>query len=76
MIIDTSEPGTCTGCGQTMYWRIEKSGKRNPYNAPEPCTTCTAANREMCPRCEGTGQIQISHFATCPKAGEFRRRKA
>lgn len=72
MIIDTAEPRTCRSCSATVYWRVEKSGKRNPYNAPEPCRQCGNINAD-CLKCEGTGEMQISHFATCKDAQKWRK---
>lgn len=83
-IIDISQPSQCRDieCREVVYWRVEpKSKKRNPYNAPEPCPKCdgeggftnVAADLwAQCSRCDGMGQIQISHFATCIAAAKFR----
>lgn len=86
-LIDVSQPGTCRSCAAGIYWRREVSGKPNPYNPPETCPACRGAGvlaatsvppgeGETCVRCGGQGRIQISHFATCPKAKEHRRREA
>ena len=73
-MIDTSNPGHCRSCGAEVFWRTEASGKANPYNPPEPCKACGGAE-PACKRCQGTGQMQVSHFATCRQAGEWRRRR-
>lgn len=77
-MIDTNEPGNCRSCGAVIYWRVEKSGKRNPYNPPEPCKQCGADRGNVpapdCRKCEGSGQMQASHFSTCKDAGRWRKR--
>lgn len=101
-IIDTREPGRCRDieCREEIFWRIEKSGKRNPYNPPEPCPDCNGSGGSLapqlrerdlaptmlgesdlvpgwsqCEKCEGLGQIQKSHFATCIASAKFRKAK-
>ena len=86
-VIDTEQPGRCTDvdCRAPIYWRQEKSGKRNPYNPPETCPKCgggggvTDVDTDVwtqCARCEGKGRVQVSHFATCPGSAKFRKPKA
>lgn len=77
--IDTTQPGTCRGCGATVYWRREKSGKASPYDPPRRCDGCAGegmdpATGDACGTCGGSGMLQTTHFASCPKAGEFRRK--
>lgn len=83
MIIDVSQPGTCKACGVTVYWRTEKSGRSNPYNAPISCPACDGQGSitivmlfqdaiEPCEKCDGKGRAQFSHFSSCPAAAEFR----
>lgn len=88
MKIDTREPGYCASCREPVYWRREESGKRNPYNAPRRCPACKGGGHGdvevqgffdekpcaiVCPKCDGAGKVQESHFATCPNAGMHRR---
>lgn len=55
----------CTSCGAEIIWKKTKAGKSHPFNAK---TTFAAV--------KGTDGhthcvfVNISHFATCPNAGE------
>lgn len=86
MIIDVSQRGQCRSCHATVYWRTEKSGKSNPYNPPIPCPPCDGSGKitivtlfqdviEPCEKCDGKGRVQISHFATCVHAAQFRAKR-
>lgn len=86
MILDVSQPGRCKACQRIVFWRIEKSGKPNPYNPPERCGPCQGEGRitvpdllggvtSACTRCDGRGRVQVSHFATCPAAATFRKKQ-
>lgn len=78
-MIDVSQPGTCRSCDARIYWRVEKSGRRNPYDRPTDCPGCQGAgcevNGDRCSSCGGEGRVQVSHFATCPDAAAFRTRR-
>ena len=79
----------CKGCGKTILWIKTVSGKSMPCD-PEPVTYWEkqkAAGKVVTPNgevisCEfdgdtskATGTGYISHYATCPSAGQFRKRK-
>lgn len=58
-----TEPFLCRGCGQAITWIKTVSGKSMPVN-PAIVTIVT-----------GRGEIvrgHIAHWATCPKADQFR----
>ena len=80
--------GTCRGCGAPIRWIRTQGGKAMPCE-PEPVTYWQSAtglyklippNGEVVSASlEGdlqrvTGIGYVSHFATCPKAGKFRKR--
>ncbi len=64
--------GQCKSCRAPIEWRETKSGKLAPFDPPESCPACNGAG---CVKCGGTGTLHRSHFATCPDAAQFRRRK-
>jgi hypothetical protein len=58
----------CKGCGETIEWVVTKGGKRMPVNLV-PVKVAVA-------RPDGRYDVATgreSHFATCSKAGEFRK---
>jgi len=57
---------TCKGCGVEIEWVFTESGKKMPVNKPM-LTVVTRDGKVV--------QGQESHFASCPKADEFRRRE-
>lgn len=81
---------TCRGCLALIRW-VELNGKLHPINpdptpkgtlgiiAPEVKVFPYAAARlvalSQVRRAEWTGNLYVSHFATCEKAGDFRRRR-
>ena len=81
--------GTCRGCGAPIVWIETSAGKSMPCNAdpvhywekPKAAGKLVTPNGEVM-SCEFEGDLQnatgigyISHFSTCPKAGQFRKRK-
>jgi hypothetical protein len=70
---DTSGRGTCRSCGASITWYELTSGKRHPFDGePTYVRTAQADGRLV-------GEIDTSfctsHFATCPDAKDWRRRK-
>lgn len=78
---------TCRGCGAPIVFVKSRLGKYIPcdaqlvrYRANPNGADTVVVEGEGAVRCdlefEGlpTGMARISHFATCPKAGEFRRK--
>lgn len=80
--------GKCKGCGQEIIWIMSPAGKVIPCD-PEQVTYWQkpkAPGKVVTPNgmmlsCEFDGDLQqatgigyIPHWATCPKAGEFRRK--
>jgi len=85
---DTRHGGFCSACKARVYWRVEASGKPNPYDVPKKCPTCKGSgegdelvqgffdekpHRRPCRACGGEKQVQVSHFVTCPNAAAFRK---
>lgn len=56
--------GTCRGCGQGILWTVTANGKRMPLD-PKPVSGMDDLGEMR--------TVRISHFATCPKAPDFRR---
>jgi hypothetical protein len=56
----------CAGCGAEIKWVKTKAGKRMPVNVE--LKTIVTEDGEVVRGYE-------SHFATCPKADDFRKRK-
>lgn len=80
--------GNCRGCGTLIYWTVMESGKRNPLN-PEPDaergnielpdgeqrTRARALGADAAAGARAQGRtLYLSHFATCPKRGSFRKK--
>lgn len=80
--------GTCRGCGAPIRWIRTQGGKSMPCE-PEPATywqSATGLYKLVTPNGEvvsasiegdpqtATGIGYMSHFATCPYAGKFRKR--
>ena len=55
----------CRGCGMLVYWIMTTGGKRMPVD-------CAAKHGGAIPTLTTPG-VGVSHFATCPKAADFRR---
>lgn len=82
--------GTCRGCGATIVWIRMPGGKYMPCDVSSVLyKECKgAAGKVVTPNgevlsCEldvapddATGVGYVSHFATCPQAGKFRRKEA
>jgi hypothetical protein len=56
---------TCKGCGAEIEWMFTENGHKMPVNKPM-LTVITKDGKVI--------QGQESHFASCPKADDFRRR--
>jgi hypothetical protein len=64
------DPGTCRSCGAPIFFVAMTSGKRMPLNQ-------TPKKAVIIDKATGQGSIQdayTSHFATCPKADQHRRK--
>lgn len=74
---DTKGKGRCRSCGADVTWAELTSGKRHPFNGE------IVVVRSQGSMLEGDGrvvedvdtEITTSHFATCPDAKDWRRRK-
>lgn len=61
-----SQPSRCRGCGAVVYWITTPRGKKMPVD--------TRAEGGLTPLPDRDGR-GVSHFATCPNAEAFRRRR-
>jgi hypothetical protein len=68
----------CRSCDAPIDWAFTEKGKRIPLD--RTTTSSMVANIVLDP--DGTARVvaagtgeRISHFATCPNAGQHRRRK-
>ena len=80
--------GICKGCGAEILWIRTKTGKTMPVDEkPVPYYEGGSAKIVLEDGSVVKGSLDgpeesfkgfgyISHFATCPKAGNFRRRKS
>lgn len=64
--LEARQGGECRGCGELIYW-VKVNGKPHPVERGREVAVVFA-----------DGEFEIrgayrSHFARCPKAGEFRR---
>ena len=63
----------CRGCGEQIYWVETVAGKKMPLNIKPQKYVKVEARGFV-----DVGIVQegfISHFATCPKADAYRKRK-
>lgn len=74
--VDSQEPGECRSCHAAIVWATLISGSRMPFNAPltiarvrEPGGAGERAIADV------DVEVTYSHFATCPQAAQWRRRK-
>ena len=80
--------GKCRGCGATIFWIPTVGGKYMPCDAEQvryrerkgaagkvvtPNGGVLSADIGIAPE-DATGVGYVPHWATCPAAGEFRRR--
>lgn len=82
-------PNECGACGAPIVWARTQRGERMPVDAephPElgnvilsgqpPHVTAGVLSKGQAAGARSVGQrLHLSHFATCPKAGEFRKPK-
>lgn len=55
----------CTSCGADVVWFNTKAGKRMPVDESSTRSTDAAHQLDL--------SRHVSHFATCPQAGQHRR---
>lgn len=62
----------CKGCGKTICWGTDESGKRIPLDPVPPCYEADAATQAGgSGKCRRRHDVMVSHFATCPNASDF-----
>jgi len=73
---DSRGPGRCRSCGAAIEWAELVSGKRMPFDPPIVAVRTQGnilAGARTVEDVDTT--VTASHFATCPDAGQWRRRK-
>jgi hypothetical protein len=72
---DTKGHGTCRSCEAPIVWFELTSGKKHPFDG-DPVYVLTEHEKST-RRLIGHVDTSVtpSHFATCPDAAKFRRRK-
>jgi len=66
----------CKGCGKTIIWGQTPDGKKIPLDPVAPTYTIMGPGPDGNPVAIRASSTYVSHFATCPKANEFSRKKA
>lgn len=67
----------CRSCGAVIVWAKTLAGNRAPFDAtPSPVGTHAIVDERAVPRssAEAGAPLHVSHFATCPQAGQWRGR--
>lgn len=64
-------PATCRACGSPILWATSTKGRPMPLNLPPEGRYVIEQHRSG--PVASYSETYISHFATCPKADEFRR---
>jgi hypothetical protein len=65
---------TCNGCGAAIRWAITPNGRRMPVDAkPEKRIVLDDVRLGDDPPTARVVDTYVSHFATCPKAQQFRK---
>lgn len=76
--------GTCRGCGAQILWVVTQKGKAMPCNLYVICFTpgggpetfVTPDGKVVRGKRSKDGEIgYISHFATCPQAKRFKKKR-
>ena len=74
---DTRNRSTCRSCGAHIEWAETIAGKRMPFDAPIVAVRTIAKWEHESGRTveivEST--VSKSHFATCPDAGQWRKKR-
>ena len=65
--VTTANLATCKGCGRKMFWGKTAEGKSIPLDASAPVYLLNHSSGVA----ERVHDIFVSHFSTCPKAGDF-----
>lgn len=65
------EAGSCRSCGKRVLWVETQSGKKMPLDyEPERRFVVEAGTDPIRARLRNT---YVSHFSTCPQAGQWRK---
>jgi hypothetical protein len=69
----------CKGCGAPMIWAETEDGKAIPLDPSAPVYRVLSHDASGTPKVklvpleDGEREVMVSHFKTCPKAGDFGR---
>ena len=66
--------GKCRGCGKEIMWLKTCAGKNIPVDIPN-FDDGESAHEAVTTAIEFNPDYMIAHFATCPKARDFRKKK-
>ena len=69
----THQYGACRGCGADIVWAVTEKGKRVPLNPKSEKRFIFTSWPQIEPTLVTLMDTYVSHFATCPKAEEFRK---
>lgn len=58
------QTSVCNGCGAKIVWGTSPSGKKTPFDFKKTMGMMDGGEVIW---------IRVTHFSTCPKAGEFRK---
>lgn len=72
---DSKGPGRCRSCGASITWAELTSGKRHPFDGEIVAvrTQGSVLEGRVIEHVDTT--VTTSHFATCPDAQDWRKRK-
>jgi hypothetical protein len=67
---------TCKGCGREIVWGEDAAGKKIPLDPRPPIYRVRNMGGELVQVERATvGMYLVTHFATCPKASQFSRKR-
>jgi len=80
MTDETVNMGTCSGCHQRIRWAYTPAGKAMPFDpdpvtAPDQGTYVLEGKHARKPEPLFDTVFHLTHYATCPKADDFRLKK-
>jgi len=69
------ETSKCRGCGAEIIWAITEQGKRIPLDAKDERRFIVGVNQADDEVEAVLCKTYTTHFATCPKADQFRKER-
>lgn len=67
--------GVCRGCGKSIVWAETREGGKIPLDPVPPVYHVAFTEDGKRVISDRRRSSMVSHFATCPKASEFSRRR-